>query len=559
MATDAKVFSSWTNIRNVKWTDTIYRNATMVLQGVDGYALDASLIPYESNLGLNDKDQLVFRVEGDLPPWLHDRNGVPLLVTTGKYELQVVPESKKREVLKAYFEDPMLGGFRGRITLHQKLKATCLGISQRDITAFLSSQEIAQLTKPASNQVKVVKPITEQNGPFHYWQTDLIDLKNFQDGKIGQYKYILSVIDIFSKFAFFRALTNRNGPTVVKAFRDICLDFGAPKILGSDNGSEFISDEFKSMCTKFGIEQRLGTAYVSTSQGQVERANGAFKRILFDFFITTNTQNFTSVTRDIQYCINNSVASHGFTPYQIMFGREPTQVSLSAQLSAIEWGVATEIDEESGETIDHNTTAIEQEDGTAEFAPVGMGLSAQDIKKGVAMFKKNVKFVGEPTKAQVASFKEDLEELGQARNKVVKEKIAANAEKMVAKSKAKQKGEYQVYEVGDQVRISMKLQEKAAFRLKGLVESSYAFSKSVFQISEVFDDDDPIRYGLEMLSDNREEVDAEWEVTRRYGAWELRRAAGVDSEDRIKYTASRKVDKVAQQRVLRPAGVRKKK
>jgi hypothetical protein len=33
----------------------------------------------------------------------------------------------------------------------------------------------------------------------------------------------------------------------------------------------------------------------------------------------------------------------------------------------------------------------------------------------------------------------------------------------------------------------------------------------------------------------------------------------VDSEDRIKYTASRKVDKVAQQRVLRPAGVRKKK
>ena len=553
--------TKWGVIRNIKWTDQLHFNTKAHLKGDEKYPLHPKLIPFKENLRLID-GTLMFVITGDLPPWLRDKKGNPLIVTTDTWKLTIVPESKKKEVMKAYFEDPMLGGFKGRTSLHQKLRAVSLGLSQKDITQFLSTQEIAQLTKPASKQTRVVKPLTEQNAPFHYWQCDLIDLKAFQDGKIGAHKYILSVIDIFSKFCWFRPMTNKSGPTVAKAFRDILLDWGAPKILGTDNGSEFVSTEFKEMMSKFGIEQRFGTAYVSSSQGQVERANGAFKKILFDFFITTNTSNFTNKARDIQYCINNSVARHGLTPHQVMFGRDiGTQAPLSAQLGqivSIDTAAPIPDDDEPGGEIYPNQEIIGVNDeGQDVVEQITTGLTKKEIKAASTNFKAVAKFTGEPSKAEVAEYAASLQEVRAHLNKEVKQTIVANADKMVEASKSKQKGEAPQLEVGDIVRISMNIQEKAEWRLKGLVETRYKWSKSYFQVDTVYDADDPVRHGLFMLNAKGEERDDMFTVTRRCIRAELQKVSVSQAEDRVAYTRARSVGATKADRVLRPAGVQK--
>lgn len=54
------------------------------------------------------------------------------------------------------------------------------------------------------------------------------------------YKYLLTVIDVLTKYAFVKPLKNKTALTVTRAFRDI-LDNGRgwPKVVSSDKGTEF--------------------------------------------------------------------------------------------------------------------------------------------------------------------------------------------------------------------------------------------------------------------------------------------------------------------------------
>ena len=52
------------------------------------------------------------------------------------------------------------------------------------------------------------------------WQADLADVSNLSKENRG-YKYLLTVIDVFSKFSFVVALKNKSATAVKKAFEHI--------------------------------------------------------------------------------------------------------------------------------------------------------------------------------------------------------------------------------------------------------------------------------------------------------------------------------------------------
>lgn len=52
------------------------------------------------------------------------------------------------------------------------------------------------------------------------WQSDLIDLKKYASQN-KKYKFILVVIDNFSKYVWLEALRTKSGPEVTKAFKKI--------------------------------------------------------------------------------------------------------------------------------------------------------------------------------------------------------------------------------------------------------------------------------------------------------------------------------------------------
>ncbi|KAG0418124.1 Gag-Pol polyprotein [Dictyocoela roeselum] len=115
--------------------------------------------------------------------------------------------------------------------------------------------------------------------PNQRFQIDLIDLKKISDIN-EDYKYILSVIDIYSRFGIVRALKSKSGGIIANTLREIFYEYGPCQILQSDNGLEFKNAHVQELCEEFNITQIHGRPNHPQSQGIVERFNQTITRFI---------------------------------------------------------------------------------------------------------------------------------------------------------------------------------------------------------------------------------------------------------------------------------------
>ena len=64
------------------------------------------------------------------------------------------------------------------------------------------------------------------------------------------YKYLLMIIEIFSKFGWIVPLKNKKGEIVAKAFNQIFKENRVPKYLLTDKGKEFYNKKLKEILDK---------------------------------------------------------------------------------------------------------------------------------------------------------------------------------------------------------------------------------------------------------------------------------------------------------------------
>ena len=70
---------------------------------------------------------------------------------------------------------------------------------------------------------------------------------------------------------------------VAKMTWNVFCEYGTPRIIQSDNGSEFVNQLIQALTTIYGIDHRLITAYNPRANGGVERANKETSRSLKKF------------------------------------------------------------------------------------------------------------------------------------------------------------------------------------------------------------------------------------------------------------------------------------
>ena len=87
------------------------------------------------------------------------------------------------------------------------------------------------------------------------------------------YKYILTMVDHFSRYRWTAALQNKLAVTVLRELRQWWSIFGKPDILQSDNGTEFVAAQVKELCRRWGVQKRRSRPYKPSTNGSVERAN----------------------------------------------------------------------------------------------------------------------------------------------------------------------------------------------------------------------------------------------------------------------------------------------
>ena len=110
------------------------------------------------------------------------------------------------------------------------------------------------------------------NAPTEPWARIHIDYAGPFEGK-----YWLVVIDAYSKWLEIVAHQSITTLSTIKSLREIFSRFGVPKIIVSDNGTQFASKKFEAFCYSNNIIHAKSTLYHPKTNGLAERAVRTFK------------------------------------------------------------------------------------------------------------------------------------------------------------------------------------------------------------------------------------------------------------------------------------------
>ena len=146
--------------------------------------------------------------------------------------------------------------------------------SRRQISDWLSQQEVNQLYAPSKGKAKTFK--SSMTTPNKILAMDLVDMQKFQ---VKGYKYLFNAIDMSSRFIYSVALKNKTDAEVLNGFKKI-YNQSKTHAIRSDNGSEFINNKFTDYLEKNGNKQILGEAGKPQSNGMIERANATIKELI---------------------------------------------------------------------------------------------------------------------------------------------------------------------------------------------------------------------------------------------------------------------------------------
>lgn len=88
-----------------------------------------------------------------------------------------------------------------------------------------------------------------------------------------QYKYLLNIIDVYSKYLVTYPLLNKKGITVCKKMEEYCYMLGYPAIIQIDNGLEFKNVLFYKFAKDNKITLKNSRPRNSKCNTQIERYN----------------------------------------------------------------------------------------------------------------------------------------------------------------------------------------------------------------------------------------------------------------------------------------------
>lgn len=115
------------------------------------------------------------------------------------------------------------------------------------------------------------------------WQIDLVDMQKHARVN-GGHKYILTVIDVLSKYAWALEVRNKSGQSVTGAMQRV-FSQSRPRLPANvhcDSGKEFYNDKFKALMSKSNIN--LYSTFSALKASVVERFNRTLKGWMFKEF-----------------------------------------------------------------------------------------------------------------------------------------------------------------------------------------------------------------------------------------------------------------------------------
>lgn len=194
----------------------------------------------------------------------------------------------------------------GYSSIDKLTKAMHGRMNKDEVATWLRSQETYTLHKPVQRHFTRNKYILSNYNEL--WQVDLSDMRTYSKYNDG-FKYILCVIDVFSKYAFARPMKTKDSATVKQCFETIFTEAKAtPRHIQSDKGTEFVSKEVRNYFKSKNINYYT-TNNPDIKASIVERFQRTLKMKMWRYFTHKNTYKYIDILQVLLYSYNHSYHS----------------------------------------------------------------------------------------------------------------------------------------------------------------------------------------------------------------------------------------------------------
>lgn len=212
------------------------------------------------------------------------------------------------------YEDPNSLGSLGGIANYAKHNNISLNKAKKELENNLAYT----LHKPVRRRGKF-RPVLVFDKD-EQWVADLVEVQTLSKQNKG-FKFLLTVIDAFSKFAWIEPLKRKTGPEVTKAFTTILKrafkqGHETPIRLQTDKGKEFYNSSFQDLLKKHNIQ--YFSTHGDAKASVVERFNRTIKTRMYRYFTASNTLKYVDVIQPLVNQYNNTYhRSIGLAPQKV--------------------------------------------------------------------------------------------------------------------------------------------------------------------------------------------------------------------------------------------------
>ena len=233
----------------------------------------------------------------------------------------VVPEAYKEKILVLVHRSATAAHMGSKRTWQRARNNFWWPRMRQDVEQYVAECEECGKNKHMNHpNVAPAAKTSIPGGPLEEIMIDFVG--PFQHAQTHNFRYLLQVQDVFSRFLIFVPTSDALAKTAVDELmgRWVSL-FGVPERLRSDRGPHFIAEVFKELCTRIGIRQKLGSPEHPQSQAQVERQNQLVNqlRCLCD----NDAEGWPRAIENVQCSHNASVnATTGYSPARILLGKD---------------------------------------------------------------------------------------------------------------------------------------------------------------------------------------------------------------------------------------------
>lgn len=181
-------------------------------------------------------------------------------------------------------------------------------------TSSLKKDLVEELHKGARKTFKRRRVILK--GIRDLFQADLVEMIPYANVNKG-YKYILIVINAFSKYIWAFPIKRKTGKDVTDAIAQIFTQRkNVPKHLQTDNGKEFYNKIFRALMQRYNINHY--STYSTLKSSIVERSNRTLKNRMWKEFSMQGNYKWLHILPKIVADYNNTTHSTtGFKPINV--------------------------------------------------------------------------------------------------------------------------------------------------------------------------------------------------------------------------------------------------